>query len=421
MIFKNFNKRSLFTLLLLFLTVFVYGLNESTQREVNLFDYPIRVTTDNASNGGTSSGFAEFNDDGSLGFECLLTETYEWRFCELQFELANIYGSGMDMQQFNLMTLDVSFEVNGFEEQKQPVRMYFKNLVNSGKLKPSSIEFTPSDYQGSVAIPLEYLKVPDWWRLENRVSLREGQSDVRNVTEISFSTPANAQPGMYQLLLNSATVSGPWIAYDTLTNILLIVWLTHGISNLIYSFRETWRENLLLSWEYKQLKNENSLLVNLAHNDKLTGALNRHGAHKVIFEQTPSNTAISIIYLDIDHFKSINDTYSHQAGDAILIMLASLIESSIDEQHRLVRWGGEEFVILCTDISAHGAAKIARRLQERFEEMDWPHVHNVTCSFGIATCKTYEQFNQAIERADHALYRAKANGRNRVEIAPQDV
>lgn len=109
-------------------------------------------------------------------------------------------------------------------------------------------------------------------------------------------------------------MSGPWIAYDTLTNILLIVWLTHGISNLIYSFRETWRENLLLSWEYKQLKNENSLLVNLAHNDKLTGGLNRHGAHKVIFEQTPSNTAISIIYLDIDHFKSINDTYSHQAA-----------------------------------------------------------------------------------------------------------
>jgi diguanylate cyclase (GGDEF)-like protein len=421
-ILKNFNKRSLFTLVLLFSTFVVYGLNQTYQREIDLLDYPFRVTTDNAFNGGTSVGYAEAASGEGLVLECVLTDVYEWRFCELQFELHDQQGKGINLEQYNHLLVDASLVVDGVDQGHRPIRLYFKQRAfqYSDGVKPSSIEFPPAKYQQGVPIPLSFLKVPDWWRLEHAAGLFESQAEVSEIVEVSLSTPAQTEPGTYRILLKGMSVSGPWIPHETLVNILLIVWLTHSISNLIYSFRETRRENLLLSWEYKQLQNENSHLVNLAHKDKLTGALNRHGAHKVIFEQTPVKSVISIIYLDIDHFKSINDTHSHQAGDAILIMLANLIESSIGEDHFLVRWGGEEFVILCHDISAHAAAKIAVRLQERFAQVEWPYVKDLTCSFGVATCKNIDMFNQAIDRADKALYLAKARGRDKIEIAPED-
>ncbi|MDR9827612.1 diguanylate cyclase [Vibrio sp. FNV 38] len=418
------NKRSLSTVLLLMLTIVTYSMNQVMQREFNLFDYPLNVITDSDFNDGESFGYAQFIEGEGLHFECVLIARFDWPFCELQLDLQNTLGKGVNLNSYTDIFIKAVIDKDGIELEDDAIRLYFKHfspdVYHSLGFKPNLIEYAPYRYPQGATLPLDYLQVPDWWRAEHPVDVMDSQRELSEIGEVSLSTPANATPGLYTLTIKEFNLIGPWIPYDQLSNALLLIWLMHGLFNLVYSFQETRRENLLLSWEYKQLQNENSHLIGLAHTDKLTGALNRHGAHKVIFEQTPVKSVISIIYLDIDHFKMINDTHSHKAGDTILIMLANTIESTIEEDHRLVRWGGEEFVLLCNDISAYGAEKMAKKLQDKFTQVDWPYVERITCSFGIATCKDIQHFNKAIERADRALYRAKALGRDRVEIAVED-
>lgn len=140
-----------------------------------------------------------------------------------------------------------------------------------------------------------------------------------------------------------------------------------------------------------------------------------------IFQQEISRfkryeTPISIIMLDIDYFKKINDTYGHNIGDFVLIEFAKVVKTNIRETDHLGRWGGEEFVVVCTNTHLKGAVNLANSLKKAITNIDINNKYKLTCSFGVSELKKDQDLESLIKSADDALYQAKNEGRNKVCI-----
>ena len=159
---------------------------------------------------------------------------------------------------------------------------------------------------------------------------------------------------------------------------------------------------------------ETARLDRLTRIDMLTGALNRRGAQTLLEADSP----LSVVLCDLDHFKRINDQHGHMEGDAVLARVATLLGAIVRAEDRVVRWGGEEFLLLLPRVDLARAARVAARArQAAAAELFTPHNLRVTVSFGVAERRGGEAVGQAIRRADEALYRAKRSGRNQVRVA----
>jgi len=168
-----------------------------------------------------------------------------------------------------------------------------------------------------------------------------------------------------------------------------------------------------------ELAEKNKELQKLSVTDKLTGLYNR-----IKLDETLDNEKkrverhagiFGIIIIDIDFFKKVNDTYGHQAGDTILVEFAKLMENSVRKTDLLGRWGGEEFMIICTETNLENIISLAEKIRRKISSFDFPIVKHKTASFGVATFKKGENLEKMIDRADQALYIAKEKGRDRVE------
>jgi diguanylate cyclase (GGDEF)-like protein len=162
-------------------------------------------------------------------------------------------------------------------------------------------------------------------------------------------------------------------------------------------------------------------LEELATTDVLTGAYNRRKFNELILAEIERvrrfEHPLSVFILDIDHFKRVNDTYGHEAGDEVLVVLAGLIRARIRATDSLARWGGEEFVVLSPGVTLEGAAALAERLRSAAGTYEHESAGTVTASFGVAQYRAGETPDELFARADEALYRAKDGGRDRVEVA----
>ncbi|RBQ26644.1 MULTISPECIES: GGDEF domain-containing protein [Arcobacteraceae] len=172
----------------------------------------------------------------------------------------------------------------------------------------------------------------------------------------------------------------------------------------------------------KELSFKNKELLTLSITDKLTGLYNRVKLDKVLQENIDRalryNTIFSIILIDIDFFKKINDNFGHQVGDDVLKEVAEILKNSIRNVDILGRWGGEEFLIICPETPLTGARELALKLNKAIKEYKFStYPNSVTMSIG---CSSYKQgvltYDEIISNADKALYVAKAGGRDRVEI-----
>jgi diguanylate cyclase (GGDEF)-like protein len=128
-------------------------------------------------------------------------------------------------------------------------------------------------------------------------------------------------------------------------------------------------------------------------------------------------TPLSVVLYDVDNFKVVNDTHGHQFGDKVLVQLSRFVPSLLRSTDLLARWGGEEFVILTPGSDGGMAYRAAEKLRSAIEQVKFDEIGTVTCSFGVAQYVYGDTAETLISRADDALYLAKLNGRNRVELA----
>ncbi|QEL54640.1 GGDEF domain-containing response regulator [Chromobacterium paludis] len=169
----------------------------------------------------------------------------------------------------------------------------------------------------------------------------------------------------------------------------------------------------------RELEQKNEELNRLATTDRLTGLYNRLFLEKMLPHEFAVakrfSSPFSFILLDIDHFKQVNDRHGHQTGDEVLKAMAEIIRNTIRACDITVRWGGEEFLIICSDTHLRGARVLAEKLRQAVESYDFPIVERCTASFGVAAYQQQDDIHSMMERADQALYAAKHAGRNRVE------
>lgn len=162
----------------------------------------------------------------------------------------------------------------------------------------------------------------------------------------------------------------------------------------------------------------------LATTDQLTGQANRGRFVEICGNEIRrierNGQPLSLVMLDIDHFKRVNDFHGHLAGDSILAGLSALVAKAIRSTDLLARWGGEEFVLLLPDTAVPGAAEVAEKVRARIAEHSFPTVGRVTLSFGVAGYRPGDDLEILLKRADNALYEAKRTGRDRVCVEPME-
>lgn len=161
-------------------------------------------------------------------------------------------------------------------------------------------------------------------------------------------------------------------------------------------------------------------LEKLATTDKLTGIYNRHKFEEIYKTEIERvlryENSLTLIMFDIDHFKKVNDTYGHDVGDSVIKNIVDVVNKNIRTTDIFVRWGGEEFIILCPETDSSSASTLAEKLRSAIEATQFDKVGRVTCSFGVAIYSNKESGDNLIKRSDDALYMAKNQGRNRVEV-----
>jgi len=156
----------------------------------------------------------------------------------------------------------------------------------------------------------------------------------------------------------------------------------------------------------------------LSVTDKLTQLYNRVKLDEIFTIEIAKfrryNTSFSMILLDIDHFKEVNDTHGHNVGDTILREIANILKSSVRVEDVVGRWGGEEFIILTNNYSIEGLLSLAEKVRKNIENYDFTVVGKKTASFGISTLTEEDTQESMVARADKSLYHAKKTGRNKV-------
>lgn len=166
-------------------------------------------------------------------------------------------------------------------------------------------------------------------------------------------------------------------------------------------------------------------MVRMSEEDYLTGLYNRRRTTEILRSElqraTRYDTALSVILLDIDHFKAINDEYGHQAGDEALTMIADVIRSCVRATDMVGRWGGEEFVIISPGTDLSGGFSLAEKIRSRLESEKLGNIDHRTASFGVTAFAQGDNVEDIIARVDAGLYKAKQAGRNRVEKVPATV
>ena len=157
--------------------------------------------------------------------------------------------------------------------------------------------------------------------------------------------------------------------------------------------------------------------------DTLTGALNRRAfteqAEREIERRQTPDVGLSLLFVDLDHFKSINDRLGHSVGDQVLKRLIRVTRSCLRSRDCVARWGGEEFLVLLPDTDRAGAQLISEKIRQRialesFTELD--EQLRATVSIGCTELASGDSLEELVCRADSALYRAKHRGRNRTEV-----
>lgn len=169
----------------------------------------------------------------------------------------------------------------------------------------------------------------------------------------------------------------------------------------------------------KSIEIDNQKLNELVITDKLTSIYNRRFLDNFLikkFKYMAKNDAndFTIIFVDIDNFKQINDKYGHLLGDRILIEFAQTLEKNIRANDIVGRWGGEEFIIILDRTTIDQSIVIAEKLRKIISEKIFERIGHLTASFGIADYKNKDTISSLIQRADYSLYKAKEEGRNKI-------
>ncbi|EKO3841823.1 GGDEF domain-containing protein [Vibrio harveyi] len=415
--------------------VALYSLLGDTRKlEVTPDKFNIHVTNDAIAGGLSESDITYQNH--SLTLNCDLKESkYAWPYCGISvYTDVKEATKGLDLSSYHTVRLKIRYEAAGDgQSPSKNLRLYLRNFnsaysipTDEYTIKYNGMQFSPSDFSEIIEIPIKNLQVMTWWLNDNDVAIEHSAPEFSNITRIDLATGAGAALGKHKIVIDKIEFEGAYVQQSTLLFVLLFSWMALGLAFSLHEMRKNKMAYSKAKKRHRHLEKVNNTLraqnyefAELAHRDALTGAMNRHAVQSWLEQQARQvrwgHDSFSILYMDLDKFKRVNDKYGHQMGDDILREFVMVISSSIQPEDRLVRWGGEEFVVFCPDTNVEQAVKKAEVIRQNVESHLWVHGEPLTCSIGVAQMQN-ERVSETMARADEVLYLAKRNGRNRIEV-----
>jgi len=432
---KTIHKIIFLLVLLTVVLVQIYWVRDDSQvLKIDPVQFTFLATNDQGQGGSSSSQLTKLTDAVQLECHLVKTDAYQWPYCGISIQLGESLAQGVNLNNFHTLRLNIDF-VRLDSQQDPGLRVYLRNfnpayskIENEYTLKYNGLEYTPGQSQGAIDIPLANLQVLTWWLADNDIAIEHSAPEFSNISKLELATGSGENVGHYQLTVHSIELIGNYIKGESLMLGLLIFWVSLA---LVYSVLAIRRSHQMVSLAQsrqthlrrlnRELQEQNIHFAELANRDALTGAMNRHSIREWLdehFTHASSEQSLAVLYLDIDHFKQVNDVYGHKMGDDILREFTMVVLGSLETSQRLVRWGGEEFVVFCPGFDLEQATQLAEKIRHRVEAHIWVHGDPLTTSIGIAV-KGNERVNEMLTRADEALYLAKRRGRNQVAVSGQ--
>ncbi|HTM82906.1 GGDEF domain-containing protein [Asticcacaulis sp.] len=367
-----------------------------------------------------SGGKTVVQGTGPLAWACDLRAGNPYPYCGYELFVDRNRGThGLNLT--NMRTLAISLM---YEGQATSFRVHLKNFDphysratddDTPKYLRVEADTTPGKWQRTSFVPDDF-GVADWWLRKYKLAPQFGRPQFDNITSMIIETGSEAPLGPHAFQIRQIEVKTAIMSEAQWYSLLLGLWIMMIVVYLGYRFgnlRRALRGRRTL--EALALREAQAA----ANHDHLTKILNRRGVTERFTDlrKDRREAAVTVILIDIDHFKALNDSYGHDYGDQVLAEIAGVISRNVRGADLVARWGGEEFVVVCAGIDRRGAQRVSEKIRECIETFDFGACGQITASFGIHWSQASDaELSQLVALADIALYAAKAGGRNCVRL-----
>ena len=332
-----------------------------------------------------------------LIMKCRLDDTKVFNLCGIGVKLSEDIRSGIDLRDYDRLELELSY--NAPIDQPR-IKVSFRNYdpiystpADFTSLKFNTITFDASKYNHSFLVPLNAFQVENWWVDQYNITMQDSQVDFSNVSRLEFLTYDMPVSGSYEIEVKKIILRGEMISENGLFKLIFSVWLFVGVIVLL---------------------RQRNALNQTSNTDLLTGLYNRRGIQQKIINIS-SEVEAFMLYININEFKKINDTYGHNIGDDFLIYFSRLIESktqSIKCNSHISRYSGDEFLIVLDNVTQADVRVLAYSIIASVKEPVSIDSYNIPTSISMGISKTKdvkESFDTLLAQAGAAMYHAKNN------------
>ena len=395
--------------------------------EIILSESDVNSYSDKRDNG--NSTIEIIDDDESSGFDCMIKEGNPYPFCITKIHFTELVNKGLDFSKFHKMRIYGTYSP---PKKTDFLRISFLNYNSdystSGQqhtYKYNLIELQSQTLQFPIELNMSDLNVPLWWASNMRRKNVNTQIDLTNVPTIELATGTDASKGEHNLRVNKFEFEAMIITINQLYEYIFIIWggllflfVSITMVILLINLKKTKRSELNLLAINDVLSVKSAELELISKHDELTGLLNRTGLkNKMIDCLEKKQYPLTVVMIDVDFFKKINDTFGHQKGDVVLSTLGKILRDFTQDDESVSRFGGEEFIVLMPEKAVDDVMNRLDRLRQQIQDTDMDIDQRVTASFGLACSHKYSGIKNLIDCADAALYKAKEEGRNCIRVS----
>lgn len=361
-------------------------------------------------------------DKENLHWICDLKIGSPYPYCGISVAWSSSPFKQIDFSDFD--GLEVELEYSG---QARYIRVFIRNFyprpnaqdaIGNGKF--NSMTIASSSFKQIVTIPFSDLRVADWWVDDNQIPPEDIKPDVSQAIAIGIDLPYPSALGRHVFKLKSLKVMGVMFSKESLYLAIILFWAALLILEILLSQIKLRKKIQFDEQQLLKIEAKSAVYQQKAEHDKLTGVLNREGLTRIVDElySTQLLQQYTLLVIDLDFFKQINDEHGHTTGDIVLQEAANILKNCVRSYDLISRWGGEEFVILFHCLDTDNILPFAEKLRKAIESVSYidGKLDKLTVSVGATSIANFERFEQAFIRADKALYEAKENGRNRTVV-----
>ncbi|QAY75597.1 GGDEF domain-containing protein [Sphingosinicella sp. BN140058] len=391
-----------------------------TINRMNAGDYILNGYGDQAEKGSST---VSTDNDRPLHWRCALKDGFQYPYCGYQLLFGGWGGvRGMNFAKVESISIDMSYSGPGetirFNLLDFDPRYSHKDRPDT--FKPNKVEvFVRTGDRRVIEVRPEDFSVAEWWLTRFSMPPALSRPQFENIVSLDIQTGSWSAKGEHAFDVHSITFNRKLLSRAELYLVILAAWVIFAIAFLAMRL-------VRLAGDLKRRKRTEQAALAAARaaqesalTDALTSVLNRRGlvrGYEGLTAGVAPSSAISVILIDIDFFKRLNDSFGHNAGDAVLVAFSSILSAQASEADLVGRWGGEEFLIVHVG-GRDDAMALAERVRGALHAYDFGACGTVTASFGIHTAPVEgADLDQMVGHADEALYTAKSRGRNRADF-----